>query len=273
MKKLYIYILIVTAGFLALSSCMDETGIVWEGLVVEFEAVTGETGGVYLRENDGENIADQIQINLVGAHQTNAVNVGFEIDDTTTAIEGVHYNLISSNTVTIPAGSSFAQIEFEIIDDNIEPGETWLLAFNITSADVDISQNYKSVIHSMAVSCPSDLAGDYSSTMSGNLGDGSGGSSGTYADLGTTVTLTADEESPGVYNIDDMSFGIYPDSYSIDAPPGRIQDICDNLTGLGDTDEFGDPFTITGTVNDDGTITISWSNTYGDSGTGTLTKQ
>ncbi|MCG8318397.1 MAG: hypothetical protein MI921_02740 [Cytophagales bacterium] len=273
MKKIYICIFMVAMAFLGLPSCMDETAIVWEGLVVEFDRLSGRSGGVYPRENDGANIAEQLQINLVGAHQSEPIDINYEIDNTTTAVEGVHYELISPNPVTIPPGSSFAFIEFEILDENVLPGESWLLTFNLTNSEAEISENYKSVVHTIAVSCISDLAGTYRATMSGNIGDGSGGVSDTYVDLISTVVLTADEDEPIVYTIDDMSFGVYPTSYTIDAPPGRIRDVCDTLTDLDDMDGSGVPFTISGTVNSDDTITISWSNTNGDSGTGTLTKQ
>lgn len=273
MKKVHISISMIVIAFLALPSCMDESAIIWEGLVVEFDRISGRSGGVYPRENDGANIAEELRINLVGAHQAEPITVNYEIDNTTTAVEGVHYNLISPNPVAIPAGSSFAFIEFEILDENVLPGERWLLRFNLTSSQAEISENYKSVAHTIAVSCTSDLGGTYNAIMSGNIGDGAGGVSGIYADLASTVVLTADEDTPAVYSFDDMSFGVYPTSYTLEPPPGRVEDVCDTLSDLDDTDAAGVPFTISGTVNNDGTISISWSNTNGDSGTGTLTRQ
>ena len=263
------YISIIATVFFGLSSCMDETAIIWEGLVVEFDQLSGRSGGVYERENN----AERLQINLVGAHQAEPISVEFEVNNTTTAVEGVHYNITSPNPVTIPAGSSFAYIDFEVLDENVLPGETWTIGFNLTNSEVEISENYRLVVHRIAVSCSSDIAGTYSSTMSGNIGDGTGGVSGTYTDLAATVVLTADEDTPGVYDIDDMSFGVYPTSYTTDPPPGKIQDVCETLGDLNGADGSGVPFDISGTVNGDGTITISWSNTNGDSGTGTLTKQ
>jgi len=83
------------------------------------------------------------------------------------------------------------------------------------------------------------------------------------------VELT--EESSGIYTISDMSFGLYEQGYGIGSPAGRIQDVCTTITDQGDTDQYGDPFTINGTVEENGVISLSWSNTYGDTGEVELT--
>ena len=86
-----------------------------------------------------------------------------------------------------------------------------------------------------------------------------------FAD-GTMMARLADE-------IDDMSFGLYPDVYGISAPPGQVNLCGTDISDRGDTDQYGDPFTITGTLNLDGMVDLTWINTWGDRGTVVLTPQ
>ena len=116
--------------------------------------------------------------------------------------------------------------------------------------------------------CVSDLAGVYNTSASGV-----NGFNGAPYSLSSVVTLSA-TSTPGVYLISDMSFGMYGGVYGDAAPSGRIQDICNIISGLGDVDQYNDPFTINGSVNSTtGVITLTWSNTYGDNGNVTLTPQ
>lgn len=112
-----------------------------------------------------------------------------------------------------------------------------------------------------------DYSGDYTTLASGTYGSGGVNN---YTDLAASVTLT----SIGCldYEIDDMSFGLYAAAYGDDAPAGVITIDGTVITGSpSNVDQYSDPFTINGTVNMDGTFTITWSNTYGDSGTVTVT--
>ena len=122
------------------------------------------------------------------------------------------------------------------------------------------------------VYCPSDLGSTYTSIASGNYGDGSGGSAGTYSDLQSTVTFT--DMGAGVYGVDDITFGLYPVAYQDTAPAGKVSDECNTIKGDPmNKDQYDDPITINGQVNADGTISITWSNTYGDTGDVVLTPQ
>lgn len=122
------------------------------------------------------------------------------------------------------------------------------------------------------VFCPSDLGGTYNTIASGDFGDGEGGSAGTYSDLESTVTFT--DLGAGIYDVDDITFGLYPVGYGDDAPSGIVIDNCSTLVGDPDnTDQYNDPITINGQVNADGTLTLTWSNTYGDTGDVVLTPQ
>jgi len=116
------------------------------------------------------------------------------------------------------------------------------------------------------VACTSvGLAGTYTTLASGFTGDGGGGPASPYTDLPSQVTFT--EIRPGQYKVDDMSFGLYPEGYGDTPPPGNVNLCGTDISDRGDTDQYGDPFTITGTLNADGTVHIAWGNTWGDRGT------
>ena len=120
------------------------------------------------------------------------------------------------------------------------------------------------------ISCASTgLAGEYNSVADGFFGDGAGGPDAAYNDLQAEITIT--EIRPGLYEIDDMTFGLYPQLYGDDPAPGQVNLCGNDITDRGDTDKYGDPFTITGTLNANGTVNLSWQNTYGDRGTVVLT--
>jgi hypothetical protein len=144
---------------------------------------------------------------------------------------------------------------------------------DITVTVIDQAQRRASTISTdILVICPSaeDISGTYDVFANGVLGDGT-----EYEALQTTVTIT--KLNDGQFAIDDMSFGVYPELYSDDAPEGTLN-ICGTvISDNGDTDQYGDPFTINGSLPDpaviNGTIRITWSNTFGDSGEVFLTKQ
>ncbi|MBN8577043.1 MAG: hypothetical protein J0L66_08870 [Cytophagales bacterium] len=148
----------------ALVSCFDDPGtdIVLETSFLEInEAATTaglDVGKAYERLNNGSTKKDSIRINLVGRQRSNPVTVNFTIDASSTAVPGVHYNLITTGTsVTIPANQSYAYIRFEVLPDNIDAGEVWKLRFNLTgsdAADISLSENYKYFTRSLRILCP-----------------------------------------------------------------------------------------------------------------------
>lgn len=189
MKKILNYILSAAIIFLA-ASCYDDPGtdIIFDGLEIEINEAT-LAGGVsanksYIRANDGVAKRDSIRINLTGAHQSSPISVGFDLDASNTAIAGVHFNMISTSPVQIPANSSFTYIYFEVLADNIEQGENWTLKFNLTSTTAgELSANYSSFTRGLQILCPfvrNNFLGSYSCLEPGY---------GTY-----TVSITADTD-------------------------------------------------------------------------------
>ncbi|MGF1637619.1 MAG: hypothetical protein ACFCUU_11150 [Cyclobacteriaceae bacterium] len=134
---------------------------------------------------------------------------------------------------------------------------------------IDNQKAHEEVFVFQLVTCTtSGLAGTYNSMASGTYfyGDIE-----YYEDLPYVVEIT--EIRPGLYRLSDMSFGVYREIYNIGTPSGRINLCGDQISDVGDTDQYNDPFTISGQVVETGVIHIEWSNTEGDSGEVVLTRQ
>ena len=143
----------------------------------------------------------------------------------------------------------------------------------------DGTRNYGSDIHtspffsaqvSYPVSCPSDLGGVYNVVTNGENTDGQP----PVVDFPYTVTLT--DNGGGNYSISDGVAGVYIEWYSIYGytfeTKGNFTDICGVLSGSW-VESFGCQIDLTGTLNDDGTLTIRWDNWFGDFGDAVYTPQ
>jgi hypothetical protein len=282
MKINKIYTLLALFFLGTMVSCMDEADFnkVWDGLEVEFDASTLPNGITqnYVRNTPTQTDVANLQINLVGVPQTSPVTVTVEADPESTAVSGVHYTL-ENNTVTIPAGEVIAQLPVTVLTGNIDPSETPNLILKITSSTgAKVSVNYSDITFRIRVICPSDLVGTYSVFWETFiLGDGSGGADQTATDfvISAAPTVELTEAGVGVYQMSDMSFGLYPGIYSDSAPSGTFTDSCNEIIGASsNADRYGDPFTITGlSIPEENVINITWSNTWGDGGTIVLTKE
>lgn len=164
-------------------SCFEDPGtdFLFEGSFLEINEATttagADVGKAYERLNNGSTKRDSIRINLAGSHRSTPITVNFTIDATSTAVAGVHYNLITTGgSVTIPANESYAYVYFEVLPDNIEPGEVWKLKFNLTGSsqsDIELSENFKSFTRSIRILCPfirSNFIGTFSVVEPGYSG-------------------------------------------------------------------------------------------------------
>lgn len=170
--------------------------------------------------------------------------------------------------------------DFELADEVILTTRLYLNDGRIIDLlDEDGSRNYGSDVTtsslynaqvSYPVSCPSDLGGVYNVVSNGTNTDGQPAA----VDLPYTVTLT--DNGGGSYTISDGVAGVYIFWYSIYGytfeTEGNFVDICGNLSGTW-TEAFGCTVELTGTVNPDGTLTIQWSNCFGDEATAIYTPQ
>ena len=198
---------------------------------------------------------------MVGRQVDFPIEIELGVDPTSTAIEGVHYNL-GSNKVTIPANSSFVDVPIEILTGNLASDELPDIVLTIIDAgETKISTNYHQLTIEIRLSCPSELAGTYTSVTVGSFGT-----------VNYQVTIT--ELEPFTYRISDITGGVYSELYGEDDNPAVFSELCGEISMTDQADNLFDRavFTGSGTVYADGTIRISWENEVGElSGTTTLT--
>lgn len=217
-KKLASLLMLVTV---ALTGCFDESGldIVYDGpAVVEWDR--GDTGNdVAYLAGSGQVPTDQAVINLVGPPQGEAVTVQWRINqEATTAIEGVHYNILSDRNVTIPAGANSTAVEFEVITDNFTLEDNLQIVFEIAEAGVPVSANYGTLVQTLSITCPSEIPlGTWRETTSGE-----------------EVELSSLGE--GLYKFDNFNIDYYGKANN--PIEGQFSDVCNELTLYGDS-RFG----------------------------------
>lgn len=126
------------------------------------------------------------------------------------------------------------------------------------------------------VVCPSDLAGTYTTLTSGSSTDG-GANNNPASDLLSEVVLSA-TAVPGEYTISDASAGIY-DAWYLGVyygEPALLEGILKDACGSITIKEFSSPFDGDGVLSsngsiDNGMITITVTNVYGDEWTMIMT--
>ncbi len=164
MKKLYILLAVAFAS-LAMTSCFDDPGneVFFDGNIVEFHDGNLPNGltTTQVRRTLTQTDVINIQVDRTSTSAASAVTVNFDVDPSSTAVSGVHYDL-PTKTVTIPAGEFVATFPITILTGNIDPSEAPVLKLNMTSATgADISPNYGDLAINIKVICPSDLAGTW----------------------------------------------------------------------------------------------------------------
>ena len=172
-------------------------------------------------------------------------------------------------TIEIPIEDALAGLS--VTKEDLALGDFFRFTILVHTTDGRTLTNAMNV--DATVSCPSDLAGTYTSVSGGPIGPGSP-AGGSYSDLAGEVIITAD--GGGVYSVDDLSAGLYElawGAFGAAPQPGTFRDVCGEITIIEFSDQYGDTVTGTGKVNEDGTITYTWINTYGDGGTVVLTKK
>jgi hypothetical protein len=251
---------------LGISSCMEESGfnILWEGMEVEFNDASlpnSTIQKIVTKSTNNQIDQETIRINLVGRQVDVPIEVEVGVDPSSTAIAGVHYRL-ENNRVTIPANSSFVEVPVEILTGNLASDEFPDLVLRIIDAgETKVSTNYNQLTIEIRLSCPSDLAGTYTTVTVGSFGT-----------INYQVTIT--ELEPFTYRISDITGGVYSQVYGEADNPAVFSELCGEITMSEQADNVfdGGVFTGSGRLNADGTIRISWENEVAElSGVTTLT--
>ena len=228
MKKM-MKILGATLMITLLTSCFDDPGTdeLLDPSVMEVELAAGSAASstfTYLRENIGASLDAGWDVYLTSTSSP-GLDVTFEIDPSSTAIEGVHYTL-GGNSVNIPAGEFVGSLPVSILPDNIEAGEVWTVLINITGAgSANISPNYGSATHSIQISCPPNVGIGTYTTVATGIPDPDGCSTG-FAYDGASVTVSYDA-GRGIYTVSDADIGYFAGDYEAAAD---FENICDALT-------------------------------------------
>lgn len=85
-----------------------------------------------------------LRVNFVSPQKANEENFTYRvIADETSAVEGVHYNI--SGQAVIPAKSSFADVQIEILDSGAGTGPVDLVLELVGNTTVKPSERYKKV--------------------------------------------------------------------------------------------------------------------------------
>ena len=92
-------------------------------------------------EGDGT-ISTNVQ--LIGPQRDSALPVTFTVDDSSTAVEGTHFD-IASTSVSIDAGESTADVGIDVLDNDANDGDTnYVLYLSLQeSDDVEAAANLR----------------------------------------------------------------------------------------------------------------------------------
>ena len=169
----YRIIFIAIASSFMFSSCFVEDDKIDFGdtpVLVQFanSAVTAN----FIRDDVNPGIFTyDIPVVLIGGKNqpiSKSVDVTVSIDPSSTATEGVEFNLLTSS-LTIPAGQTSAPIQIEVLTENLDPDDPKTLVLSIDSSSLTISDSFKTSIDLQAA-CPFDITtfyGTYDATGDG----------------------------------------------------------------------------------------------------------
>ncbi len=294
MKKIK-SLLFPLAVVMLIFSCDDDGGDskidLQTGGVPNIEKVGTLDSFINLNEiQDGNNISIGVTVGIGQGNVTSMNVVGFYFKGAT-----VERAILASNVTTFPATITLSQQDlidkFSVLNtiDDFELGDQLKISSEVTLADGTVlnlltaegASNYGqdiansglySVVQTYNVSCPSDLGGVYSVVSSGSSTDG-GATNNPSVDFAYTTTLT--DNGGGSYTLSDAFGGLYINWYTVFGldfeVDADISDVCGTLSGAF-TDPFGGAVELSGTVNEDGTLTINFTNEFGDMGTSVYTK-
>jgi hypothetical protein len=245
--------------------------------------------------------------NSVITYITKGVDITFTglVPDAPGLLDSV--SVILSDTVGLVSVTGFDAIkgdeegEFSIVytpepDDGASTFDDNIVSISATVTDAQGLTTAPQVTRVRAVAClPSiNLQGFWRASSDGvtsdPFADGSVGAGGDFVGLETLVQLqiratggnatvgtNALTEQAGTLFITDASFGLWG-AQGYTAPVGRLSFCGTDITGYVGLNAAGTAFSsqgnhaITGQINNDGTITLNYSNDYGESATVTLTR-
>lgn len=165
MKKLKLVLILLVSSFV-LHSCLlddDEVDFGDTPVLVQFANST-VTANFIKDEANPETFTYDIPVTIIGAKNqplNRAVDLSVSVDPSSTATEGVEYNLLS-NSVTISAGQMSTNVQIEVLSENLDPDDPKTLVLAIETASETISESFKTSVDLQAA-CPFDITTFYGS--------------------------------------------------------------------------------------------------------------
>lgn len=272
MKKIIKQITLILFSGIVLTNCSD--------FLEEKESVGDAYGVLPTTSNIVNGFFDLTDINntfsgiTIGISESGGAQ--FSSGEVFVIYNGGDRQSINMSFNTVPADLTF-QLNDILTSLSIDPislevGDQFDFYYELTTAKGEkMNSTFRTRV---LVSCSSDLAGSYSVLSSGTSTD-SEPINNPITDFAYDVVIT--DNGGGNYTISDGVAGLYmewyctPYGYCFETE-GNFTDICGDLSGTW-TEAFGCDITLTGTDNGDGTLSINWSNCFGDSATAIYTKQ
>lgn len=150
------HIILALAMPMLFGSCMKETDedFYFTNALAEFDLATntanapGRTYPLLAARTRGSGMISY-RINLLGAQLSTDQTIAIRVDaENSTAVEGVHYRLPNGLNAALPANSSFANLDVEVLNFPAQPtgAANAVVVFEIVGNDVvKPSENHKSI--------------------------------------------------------------------------------------------------------------------------------
>lgn len=134
---------------------------------------------VYFNKEDALDRTETVKVMLIGKQQNSPINLTISIDPSSTA-DATQYDL-AGTAVTIPANSSYGEVDLDCYRDEFDPGEVQTVVLNLTGNDIGPEFQTVTITIEKELFCPitdaSNFIGDYICTEIG------------YTDYSCTFTL------------------------------------------------------------------------------------
>lgn len=82
----------------------------------------------------GEGTAS-VEVQLIGEQRGSSLSVNFTVAGSSTAQAGVHYNIVTSSPVSLPANMSTVDVVIDLIDGSLDPGQSVRLDLNLQGGE------------------------------------------------------------------------------------------------------------------------------------------
>lgn len=87
---------------------------------------------------------DSVEVQLIGRQKDVPNAINYSVAPASTAVEGVHYSLVTPNQLTLPANTSSVYLKYQVLSGLTTAGTTARLIFNLEGNDVIApAENYK----------------------------------------------------------------------------------------------------------------------------------